>query len=138
MATADLAILLRLQDEASRALRAATNELHNMDRGTQTANVSWLKLATAIGGAEIAVHAIEGAFHKLSGAVETVTKGSVEAFMKMGDATHKLQLETGLTAEQASGLIGVFRREGQTADEISRSLGILSKNLESFYLKTSS
>lgn len=59
-------------------------------------------------------------------------KNLFESVTEVGEATHNLQLQTGATAEQASGLLAVFERWGVSNQDASVALGIFAKNLDTF------
>lgn len=63
-------------------------------------------------------------------------EGAIDKTQELGEATLKLEQQTGLTAKSSSELISVFEHFGLSTDSAGKSLGIFAKNLTVSYEQT--
>lgn len=109
--TLNIDIVAKLIDEASGPLKSITGSI-----GSTAAGVA---LGTA------AFNIAQDAVSALGNAMQSVITQTTD----LGLSTKELQDQTGMTAEQASGLIAVFDRFGVDANGVSKDLGLFAKQI---------
>src|SRR5438132_4897793 len=113
----ELAIVLTAKDLASHVLEGVSKKTEGLGTAGKLAVAGVAALATA--------------------GIATVTAmvGFAESAAKAADEVRKLARETGLSAEEASKLRFAGERLNIDTDQLSKSLGIFSKSLESAHPK---
>lgn len=105
-------------DSTKKTSTSATTSFAQLTGAVFTGQAIFAGLTTILHGVENALGSVEGFF-----------KSSFESAVELDKSTLKLQRNFGLTAEQASGLIGVFDRFGISTDQVSKAFVIFQKNL---------
>lgn len=112
----ELLILLTGKDELSPSLKEGKENLGVFSEAV--GNVQQMALGFA-----------EGAFLvKGMEAIQEAVPAAMEKVLDFGEATHKLTISTGATAEQASSAIAVFERFGVSSDQAAGMLFKFEKN----------
>ena len=99
---------------------------------SNNAGLSFGKLTGAMVSGQVIFAGLTAVLHGVEdgiGAVKNFMEDSFQKAIDLDGATLKLQRNFGLTAEQASGLIGVFDRFGIGVDSVSKAFTIFQKNL---------
>src|SRR5690242_15438019 len=128
-----VAIVLQAIDEATATLRKVSSELDNTNSGiknvgetSKNTGLGFGSMTAAVAAGQFVFQEASQAFDELKGAME----GVISTTEDLGQATFKVQQQTGMTAQDASALIAVFDRFGVDTQGVTKDLGLFAKQIE--------